>query len=232
MFTINNDKYNVNDKKVKILDPERFKKLVPEKVESSKLEVNNSINPSILSKEWELMVDSVIENGISLELYSWPLITEEFCTNLIQVAEDSKKWTSGRHEFYPTHDMLLDEIGYDKVYNEILDDYAHPTARWIWGLEGTLWENMKVETFIVKYDNESEGAQNYLSLHHDSADYTFVLGLNKNYEGGGTWFPRQKYLIDRPIGTITVHPTVTHKHGARPVTSGIRYVLISFCNKN
>ena len=74
-----------------------------------------------------------------------------------------------------------------------------------------------------------EGWQNNLGVHHDMSDYTYVLGLNEGYEGGGTWFPRQKVLLDRPIGWITVHPTITHRHGARSVTNGVRYVLISFC---
>jgi hypothetical protein len=192
---------------------------------------NNNISPFILSKEWELMVDSVTENGIKLELYSWPLVTDTFCKKLIEDAESYGNWTSGRHDYYPTHDILLTDIGYANLYDEILNEYAHPTARWIWSLEGSNWETMKVESFIVKYDNMSKDAQNYLSIHHDYADYTFVLGLNDNYEGGGTWFPRQKYLIDNPAGIVTLHPTITHRHGARPVTDGIRYALISFCRK-
>ena len=159
------------------------------------------------------------------------MVSEEFCSKIIQDAENNGNWTSGRHDYYPTHDMLLSDIDYDKTYNEILNVYAHPTARWIWGLTGNSWDKMTVESFIVKYDNKSKDAQNYLSVHHDFSDYTFVLGLNDGYVGGGTWFPRQRYLIDAPVGTITLHPTVTHKHGARPIVSGIRYALISFCRK-
>ena len=205
--------------------------ICPKDVISDTLSINNNISPFILSKEWELMVDSVTENGINLELYSWPLVTDTFCKKLIEDAESYGKWTSGRHDYYPTHDILLSDIGYDIIYSEILNEYAHPTARWIWNLEGSNWDNMKVESFIVKYDNASKDAQNSLSLHHDHADYTFVVGLNDEYSGGGTWFPRQKYLIDKSPGVVTVHPTITHRHGARPVTDGVRYVLISFCRK-
>ena len=126
----------------------------------------------------------------------------------------------------------MKDIGYEDLYNNILNEYAHPAVRWIWSLNGSKWENMEVESFIVKYDNSSIDAQNYLALHHDYADYTFVVGLNDAYSGGGTWFPRQKYLIDTVPGVVTVHPTITHKHGARPVTEGIRYVLISFCRQS
>ena len=178
------------------------------------------------------MVDSVLETGVPLELYSWPLVSKSFCEKIISDAEAKGNWTSGRHDYYPTHDILLKDIGYEDLYNNILNEYAHPAVRWIWSLNGSKWENMEVESFIVKYDNSSIDAQNYLALHHDYADYTFVVGLNDAYSGGGTWFPRQKYLIDTVPGVVTVHPTITHKHGARPVTEGIRYVLISFCRQS
>ena len=199
---------------------------------SAEMEVDDNVDISIISKEWELMVDSVLETGVPLELYSWPLVSKSFCEKIISDAEARGNWTSGRHDYYPTHDILLKDIGYEDLYNNILDEYAHPAVRWIWSLNGSKWENMEVESFIVKYDNSSIDAQNYLALHHDYADYTFVVGLNDAYSGGGTWFPRQKYLIDTVPGVVTVHPTITHKHGARPVTEGIRYVLISFCRQS
>ena len=50
-----------------------------------------------------------------------------------------------------------------------------------------------------------------------------------DYAGGGTWFWRQKYLSRPPQGYISVHPgNITHKHGARPVLSGKRYIIVSF----
>ena len=49
------------------------------------------------------------------------------------------------------------------------------------------------------------------------------------YEGGGTWFRRQKKLIKNNIGYATLHPgNITHKHGARAVTKGTRYIIVSF----
>ena len=84
------------------------------------------------------------------------------------------------------------------------------------------------ETFIIKYPHD---AQAHLSLHHDHASITTLVNLNPGeFEGGGTYFPRWKTLINpEEIGTMTLHPSnITHKHGARPVTKGIRYVVVSF----
>ena len=126
--------------------------------------------------------------------------------------------------------MLLNKIDMNDVYNELLKEYAYPVTEWIWKITGK--SEYRAENFIVKYDNESEGFQNHLKIHHDSSKFTFVLGLNDTYEGGGTWFPKQKILLDEPIGTLSVHPTLTHRHGARCVIEGVRYTLISFVHKS
>ena len=57
-----------------------------------------------------------------------------------------------------------------------------------------------------------------------------LVKLNDEYDGGGTWFPKYNKLIDPSrIGTATLHPgIITHRHGARQVYAGRRYVLVSF----
>jgi hypothetical protein len=178
---------------------------------------------------WDLYVDAIETNNVPLELYSWPLISEDFCSELIQSAEDFGEWTTERHKNYPTHDILIKNFGYGEIWDSILEEYAYPVVKHIWKLEG--YDDMVNESFIVKYDLESDNFQPDLAIHHDGSIYTFVVGLNDEYEGGGTWFPRQKVLINRDVGRVTVHPNITHRHGARAVTSGVRYVLISFCTK-
>ena len=63
------------------------------------------------------------------------------------------------------------------------------------------------------------------------SDITCLVQLSdlNEYEGGGTWFRRQKKLVKNDIGYVTLHPgNITHKHGARSVTSGKRYIIVSF----
>ena len=90
---------------------------------------------------------------------------------------------------------------------------------------------MKSENFIAKYNNTSLGAQSFLACHQDASRYSFGVSLNIDYEGGGTWYPRQNKLIKLPTGYAVLHPSPTHRHGARPVIEGTRYILISFCNQ-
>ncbi len=85
------------------------------------------------------------------------------------------------------------------------------------------------ETFIVRYKPE---LQSHLDLHHDSSNFTFCVTFSaeKDYEGGGTWFPKHKTLLKAGQGVVAMHPgMMTHQHGVRPIISGQRYAMISFC---
>ena len=59
-----------------------------------------------------------------------------------------------------------------------------------------------------------------------------MVALNEegvDFEGGGTFFEKQRWTDSKPTGYGTLHPSrLTHRHGARRVTKGIRYVLNTF----
>ena len=175
------------------------------------------------TKEWDLIVDEPFDN-----CFSFPLFTEDFCKMIREEAEHSKKWTIKRHEFYPTTDMLLTEIDMDDIYNDVMKEYVMPLSIYMWALEGEGWDNLHCENFLAKYVPQAQG---HLSIHHDSSDITCLIQLSDldEYEGGGTWFRRQKKLIKNSIGYATLHPgNITHKHGARATTKGTRYITVSF----
>ena len=174
-------------------------------------------------KQWDLVVEE-----IGPEIYRFPLFTEEFCKEVIEHAEKEGKWTKERHKFYPTTDILLDDINLKEMYNWVLSEYCHPIARHIWGLEGTSWHRATSEDFIARYKDTDQAA---LDIHHDHADYSFTVGLNTDFEGGGTWFPRQQILANPKSGYCTLFPSVTHRHGGRPTTKGTRYIIVSFVKK-
>jgi|TARA_R110000824_G_scaffold106642_2_gene252268 hypothetical protein len=185
-------------------------------------------SPAIKSKEYDLMVDEVGTQGHT-NIFSFDLLSRQGCDFLINLAEAKGGWTRNRHENYPTMDMLIEDIGMKEAYdNFILKEFVCPAANHLWKLEGSKWKpsNCTAETFLVKYDTTQ---QSHLSLHHDAANYTCVVALNDDFEGGGTYFDRQKLLLRGKVGGATLHPgEITHRHGARTVTEGVRYVLISF----
>ena len=183
---------------------------------------NKYIHPMVRKGEYDLLVDEPLVN-----CYEFPFFTKEFCDEIILLAE-TKEWTKNRHEFYPTTDNLLEVLGMGEIYTRLLNEFVRPLAIWAYGLEGTSWDVLRDESFIIRY---KANEQSHLSLHHDYSNLTTLVNLNPGeFEGGGTYFPKYKTLSNpKQIGTMTLHPgNITHKHGARPVTSGTRYVIVSF----
>lgn len=180
------------------------------------------INPLILNKEYDLAIDEPAPH-----VYVFPFFTKVFCKELIKLSEQFD-WTTDRHEFYPTTDNLLEVLGLDKIYNRIINDYVRPLAINRFGLEGKSWDYLRDESFIIKYPYDQQA---HLSLHHDHSSITTLVNLNPGeFKGGGTYFPKYKCNVNpKEIGVMTLHPgNITHKHGARPVTEGTRYVVVSF----
>jgi hypothetical protein len=174
------------------------------------------------TKEWDLIVDEPLT-----DVFTFPLFTIDFCEAVIKKAEDLNKWETDRHDYYPTIDVLLEKIGMNDIYHRVLKEYAYECAIHMWGLDGKNWPNMNSENFMIKYTEDRQG---HLSLHHDYSDISFLLALNEGYEGGGTYFHRQKELHKGSPGHISFHPgAITHKHGGRPVKKGKRYIIVSFC---
>ena len=180
------------------------------------------IAPVMLQKDFELMTDELGHNIIE-----FPLFTDAFCTELIELAESQGEWTIGRHEFYPTNDMLIQSLGLGPAYDRVINEFVAPLATWYWTLEGEGWDQMDHETFIIRYRPDKQGQ---LSIHHDHSHYTIGVKLNDEFEGGGTFFP--KYGVNampKRNGNAFMHPgMITHRHGGRPVYSGTRYITVSF----
>lgn len=184
---------------------------------------NRFITYSAKTKEWDLITDEPFMNT-----FSFPLFTEEFCKMIREEAEYSNSWTINRHDYYPTTDMVLQTIGMHDIYMEVLREYVMQMSIHMWALEGEGWDNLDSENFLARYTPDAQG---HLAIHHDSSDITALVQLSDldEYEGGGTWFRRQKQLLKNPIGYVTIHPgNITHKHGARAVTEGSRYIIVSF----
>ena len=180
------------------------------------------INGLILNQQYDLIIDEP-----AFHVYNFPFFTKEFCSELIKLGE-TKKWKTDRHKFYPTTDNLLAELGMQDIYNDIINRHVQPLARHVFQLEGKSWDSLRDESFIIRYKSDE---QSHLSLHHDHSNITTLVNLNPGeFKGGGTYFAKTKTLVNpQEVGVMTLHPgNITHKHGARPVTEGTRYVVVSF----
>jgi len=196
---------------------------LPEILDASNWEewCNKYINPYILKGQYRLMVDDIGPNIIE-----FPLFTEKFCDELIELAE-SKEWVTDRHDYYPTTDQTIESLGMQDIYQYVLESFVYPIWVWYWELEGNNWSQLKSDNFIAKYDTENQGS---LNLHHDDSLITLNVRLNDKFKGGGTYLPKYKLTTQpRKKGNAMAHPgMITHKHGGRPVEEGTRYILVTF----
>ena len=185
------------------------------------------IHPLVLSKEYDLISDEPIPH-----VYNFPFFTKEFCKEIIELSE-TVGWTNDRHEFYPTTDNLLSALGMQEIYTRVINEYVRPMAIHFYQLDGHAWDKLNDESFIIRYKPEEQA---HLGIHHDHGSVTTLVNLNPGeFKGGGTYFPKFKHLSNpQEMGVMSLHPSnITHKHVARPVTEGTRYVIVSFCkNQN
>jgi len=163
-------------------------------------------------------------------LYKFPLFSQEFCNKLVSKLKQFDNWTVNRHRLYPTNDILLknyDKRFYD-IYDCILKNILLPALNDLYNF--TLDANHLVhETFVIRYKPELQG---HLDMHHDHSSFTFctTFSADNEYEGGGTYFPKHQYFLKAGQGECVIHPgMLTHEHGVRPITSGERYAMVSFC---
>ena len=182
------------------------------------------LDPAIREGDAELVTDEV--GFRHSNIYEFPLFSPVFCTELLALAESKNMWANTRHESYPTDDTSLTNLGLNRVYNRVLEEIVVPIAVDLWKLDND-WDRPKLESFVVRY---RPNRQERLALHHDGSEVTCVMKLNDAFDGGGTFFPRYGLCVTpKRIGNAFIHPgAITHRHGARPVYAGKRYVAVSF----
>jgi len=183
------------------------------------------LEPVILRREWELVIDEVGPQHSNV--FEFPLFNQAFCDMLIGLAEERNAWMTDRHRAYPAVDVELGSLGIGEMYTRIIHDFVAPIAKSIWSLEGDWVDQPYAENFMIRYRRED---QNHLYLHHDWSHWTMGVRLNGEFEGGGTYFQRLGMtMTPKRNGNAFIHPgMVTHRHGARQVWDGTRYILISF----
>ena len=119
------------------------------------------------------------------------LLTSQECKDIISEAEayaDEFKWTTDRHEHYPTTDNQIKNTwkSYNLLTSRVYDSII-PELSKMYNVEAN-----KIginEIFVAKYNNK---AQKKLNSHEDGSEFSFVIALNDDYQGGGTYFTKLK----------------------------------------
>ena len=154
------------------------------------------------------------------------VFTYTFCDNIIKYSEkyaSIHKWKTDRHEYYPTVDNQItpDWIMYDIILKEIKNNIFVNISK-LYDVDVNKLDI--IEIFIVKY---SIGGQTKLEYHKDGSEFSFVISLNNEFSGGGTFFKDNQQLIALNIGDCVIF-SGQNIHKAMQINSGTRYILTGF----
>jgi hypothetical protein len=157
------------------------------------------------------------------------LLTDEECDEIIRTGisyGNVHKWTTQRHEHYPTTDnqMTTEWPCYkwleQRVFKIVFEKY-----RELYDVNINLLSIE--ELFLSKYDGNDPTKQDSLEVHTDGNEFSFVLALNDNYEGGGTYFKDNGETVKLKKGDCLVF-CGQREHAGIKVTNGIRYIVAGF----
>ncbi|VDL91803.1 unnamed protein product [Schistocephalus solidus] len=166
----------------------------------------------------------------------------------------------GGYENVPTRDIHMRQIDWEDHWIHVLRKYVYPLQLKLfegyWDKVGAFQLQLRVldlpksvlrllpliffvllqpwarMNFVVRYQ---QGEQPLLRYHHDASSYTLDMALNRvhiDYQGGGVRFKRYNCtLVDTRVGWPLIFPgRLTHLHEGLEVTSGIRYIFVTFVN--
>lgn len=163
--------------------------------------------------------------------YSVPnLFTTSECKWIIETADkyaNANGWETQRHKDYPTVDVEIDDRTPElkKTVFSLISERITPIIEEKYNIpKGIIGIT---EAFVIKYDMNG---QRQLAPHLDGSEFSFIIMLNDEYEGGGTYFVNEEIFVGKGSpGTVVIF-CGQNKHMARPITSGTRYILAGFMN--
>ncbi|KAI1712024.1 procollagen-lysine,2-oxoglutarate 5-dioxygenase [Ditylenchus destructor] len=174
------------------------------------------------------------------DVYDFPFVSERFCREIIEVMENYGQWSDGGnadrrleggYENVPTRDIHMNQIGFDRQWLAVIDEYVVPVQEkvFIGFYQRPAKSNMM---FVVRYRPDEQAS---LRPHHDASTYSIDIALNKrgvDYEGGGVRYVRYNCTVPADqVGYSMLFPgRLTHLHEGLPTTKGTRYILVSFIN--
>ena len=144
-----------------------------------------------------------------------------------RVAQLQGGWYTQRHGGVPTTDLPFSQLGgkRKKQFQRWKEQFAKriitPILRRDYQVEFHSFRDL----FLVRYHPQE---QSHLRLHRDETPISFVVQLNNDFEGGGTYIESIQEALRHDTGDLCIHSGWL-RHGAKQVTSGVRYVLIGFC---
>jgi hypothetical protein len=162
------------------------------------------------------------EDELRVETFT-EVLSADACRDVIAAAE-AHGWTSGRHAAHPTVDVSAFQIAAirDWLPAAVTESVVRPMQS-TFGLSYALAID---DLFVAKYEPTGQPG---LGAHEDSSEWSFVVVLNSEFEGGGTSFVS---IPDKPVFSPAAGGAIgfngQNRHEGLPVTAGVRYILAGF----
>ena len=159
-------------------------------------------------------------------IYLIKFLKPEYCDALVRVVEKYGDWDSYSKGGYGKGMTLPLEFmpTLEKQYSDALKKYLYPMARILFP---TFEPTHHDRPYILRYRTDRDKQQK-MDAHYDGEPMACILTLNRNFKGGGTFFPKWNYTALAKPGEIIVYPGgLSHLHGGKKITKGRRYAILN-----
>lgn len=172
-----------------------------------------------------------------------PVLTKKECQDAINSAEqhaskgENGGWTTSRHYAVPTTDIPLHELtDLHPWFHQLWQKTIRPLLRRqfvlvsppasLAGARNSYRDIFLHDVFLVRYD---AARQRYLPPHYDESTHSFIIALNDNFKGGGTYIHALDKTLAPAVGGMMSFCGGELLHSGDPVVEGTRYIIAAFC---
>lgn len=153
------------------------------------------------------------------------VVDAKSCQQVVDWTEQLGKWTQQRHYAVPTHDVAVHTVPI------LLHWFQNDFMNTMKSLLASCFEKKPSKFFVhdafcVRY--EAGSAASHLPVHTDESTHSFVLALNDDFDGGGTYFYDHDTTVHLQSGRVLCFCGDKMPHGGEAVTRGVRYILAAF----
>jgi hypothetical protein len=191
-------------------------------------------NHEIVGSSSNIQYSSYLNEKCFITSKATPLLSEDECQFIIKTAEEhcnsTSGWTTTRHYAVPTTDIPIHEIR--KLH------LLFTKKLWLGRIRPLLRQQLKLlngnhrrdifihDAFVVRYDCSK---QRSLPPHLDESSHSFIIALNSEFKGGGTYIHELGCVLSPTMGGMVSFEGGSLLHSGDPVISGLRYCIVAFC---
>lgn len=154
------------------------------------------------------------------------------CMEIIRLAEvyaNRYGWSKGRHVDYnirPTRDIPVEKIGNKSELRDLYQSLEDRVLTYVTTQYNITAGSLRIsDLFLTRYD--ANRPENFLAGHKDKSAWSFVIPLNDEFTGGGTYFFDTQEMWRPPVGSGLVF-NGNQLHGGSQIKRGRRYILAGF----